>query len=105
LEGPVRLVILFGAPTEPAAFESYYLQAHVPLAEQMTGIVRFESGLAISALGGEPAAFYRMATMEFASLGDLEAALASPEGQAAAVFRMEGGGLFIASEDRFIAGT
>jgi uncharacterized protein (TIGR02118 family) len=82
-EGPVRLVILFGAPTDPEAFQSYYRQMHLPLAAQMPGILRFETGRALRGLEGEPPVFSQIVTMDFASLADLEASVASPEGQAA----------------------
>ncbi len=82
-EGPVKIVILFGQPTDSAAFEDYYLGTHVPLALQIPLFQRLEAGQAVSALdGGEPA-FYRIAEMYFANRADMEAALASPEGQEA----------------------
>lgn len=76
-------MVLYGQPTDPAAFEEYFLGTHVPLALQMPYLQLFESGQAVSAVGdGEPA-FHRMGELYFANRDDMEASLASPEGQEA----------------------
>lgn len=82
-EGPVKIVVLFGQPDDPAAFEEYYLGTHVPLALEIPNFQGLEAGQAVSALDGAAGAFYRIATLSFANQADMEAALASPEGQAA----------------------
>lgn len=82
-EGPVKIVVLFGEPTDPAAFEEYYQVTHVPLALTMPYLQRIEAGKAVSAVGGGEPAFYRIAELYYADHADMEASLASPEGQEA----------------------
>jgi uncharacterized protein (TIGR02118 family) len=38
----VKLVVAYGAPDDPAAFDEYYAQTHVPLAEKVPDVRRFE---------------------------------------------------------------
>jgi uncharacterized protein (TIGR02118 family) len=82
VEGPVKVVVLYGQPTDVGAFEKHYLETHVPLVLQVPYVQRIDAGRAVSAADGGPAAFYRIGELHFASLADMEAALASPEGQA-----------------------
>ena len=41
--GPVKLVALYGVPTDAAAFERDYAATHVPLARQLPGLKRVET--------------------------------------------------------------
>ncbi len=43
----VKLVVLYGHPADPAAFEQYYEQTHVPLAQRIPNLRRFEMGKAL----------------------------------------------------------
>lgn len=82
-EGPVKIVVLYGQPTDSVAFEEYFFGTHVALVLQMPYVQLFETGQGMSALdGGEPA-FHRMGELYFATRADMEASLASPEGQEA----------------------
>ena len=77
-----RLLVQYGRPTDPAAFDRYYRDVHVPLARKIPGVTRLEIGNA-EALG-EDAAPYLVAVLDFASAEDFAAGLQSPEGAAAA---------------------
>lgn len=78
-----RLLVLYSQPHDPAAFDAYYAQTHVPLALKMPGLRGFiTSAESPTALAGS--APYLVAELEFDTMGDLQAALASPEGQATA---------------------
>ena len=37
----VRLLVLYNPPEDPAAFDKYYNEIHIPLAKQMPGLVRY----------------------------------------------------------------
>jgi aconitate hydratase len=40
----VKLTVLYGNPEDPAAFDDYYQETHVPLAERIPNVQRFEAG-------------------------------------------------------------
>jgi uncharacterized protein (TIGR02118 family) len=78
-----RLVVSYGQPTDPAAFDDHYRNVHVPLARKMSGLVRFTIGHAQPVDPAQPAP-YLVAELDFDSAQAMGAAFASPEGQAAA---------------------
>ncbi len=80
---PNAIVVLFGHPTDVAAFEDYYLTTHRPLALQMPNLLEILGGPVLGNLDGSEADFHRMAILRYASQDDLEASLASPEGEEA----------------------
>ncbi|HQW44044.1 MAG: EthD family reductase [Chitinophagaceae bacterium] len=80
----IKLTVLYGHPTDPAAFETYYANTHLPISAKITGFEKAELTKFISAPDGSPAAHYRMAEFWFTSPEALQAAMGSPEGQATA---------------------
>ncbi|MDB5601669.1 MAG: Ethyl tert-butyl ether degradation EthD [Xanthobacteraceae bacterium] len=80
----VKLTVLYGHPTDTAAFERYYAQTHLPLAAKMTGHTRLELSKVVGAPGGGQPAFYRMANVYFDSPAQMDATMGSPEGKAVA---------------------
>ncbi|QDU23651.1 EthD family reductase [Urbifossiella limnaea] len=78
-----RLTVLYGHPTDPAAFDRYYHDVHVPLARRMRGLLGWTIGKCESATPGERPPYYLIVGLYAASRADLDAILASPEGQAA----------------------
>lgn len=81
---PAYVVALYGQPTDPDAFGTYYLEQHAPLVRKVPGLETFQvsAGPAV-APDGTPV-FHRIAMLRFASMDDLQSALAAPEGQAIA---------------------
>ncbi len=77
-----RLLVQYGRPTDPAAFDRYYREVHVPLAQKIPGVIRFEIGNA-EALGDDPGP-YLVASLDFESAEAFAAGMQSPEGAAAA---------------------
>ncbi|MGY1772573.1 EthD family reductase [Blastococcus sp. SYSU D00813] len=77
-----RLLVQYGRPTDPAAFDRYYRDVHVPLAREIPGVLRLEIGRA-QALGDD-AAPYLVAALDFESAEAFAAGLESPQGSAAA---------------------
>ncbi len=79
-----KLVVLYKKPADAAAFDDYYFKTHVPLANKIPGLKRYEvsAGPIASPAGDSP--YHLVATLEFDSMGALQQALGSPEGAAAA---------------------
>lgn len=81
--GPVKVVILYNPPADPAAFDAYYLNEHLPLAQGIPGYLRLELARVVATADGGPAPYHRVSELLFPDLAALQAALASPAGQAA----------------------
>jgi len=78
-----QVLVLYSAPSDPAAFDRYYHQTHIPLANKIPGLRSYTiNNGPIQALAGS--APYLVAILNFDSMADLSAALASPEGQTCA---------------------
>lgn len=77
-----RVTVVYNHPNDPAAFDRYYRATHVPLVEAVPDLVGFAAGHCDS-IGG-PASAYLLAQLYFDSADAAGAALASPQGQAAA---------------------
>src|SRR5512136_288177 len=78
-----QVLVLYNAPADPAAFDRYYLQTHIPIAKKIPGLRSYViSNGPVQALAGT--APHLVAILQFDSIADVNAALASPEGQAAA---------------------
>jgi uncharacterized protein (TIGR02118 family) len=80
----VKLVVAYGQPEEPAAFDRYYADTHIPLVDKIPNLRRFESGKVLGTPDGSPAPFYYLAELSFEDADELQAALETSEGQAAA---------------------
>ncbi len=78
-----RLLVLYGQPRDPAAFDRHYREVHIPLAKQMKGLRKWTIGKVTGTPGGEPSPYYYVADLYLDSRADFERLLASPEGQAA----------------------
>ena len=78
-----NVLVLYNTPADPTAFDRYYHETHVPIANRIPGLrsYRINSGPVHAIAGTAP---HLVAILEFDSMTDLQAALASPEGQAAA---------------------
>ncbi len=77
-----RLTVLYGHPADPAAFDRYYHDVHIPIARRMQGLLGWTIGKCESATPGERPPYYLIVGLYAATRADLEAILASPEGQA-----------------------
>lgn len=79
-----RLVVMYGTPKDPGAFDTYYFATHVPIAKQIPGLRKYEVSRGAIATPAGPARFHLIATLHFDDLQAVAAAFASPQGQAAA---------------------
>ena len=76
----VKLTVLYDQPEDPAAFEKYYLETHVPdHGQQIPNVIKIEANKAV----GEDPPFYRSADLYFENMASLQAALGHPIGKAA----------------------
>jgi uncharacterized protein (TIGR02118 family) len=78
-----RLLVLYGHPKDPAAFDKYYHETHIPIAKKMKGLLKWTIGKVQGTGQGQPAPYYYIADLCMKSRADFERLLASPEGQAA----------------------
>ena len=78
----VKLMVLYGPPTDRAAFEDYYATTHTAIAAETPNVVRFEASRVVATADGSEPAHYRCAELWFESDEALRAAMASPAGQA-----------------------
>lgn len=78
-----RVLALYGQPTDPAEFRRYYESTHAPLAQKMPGLKGFRWSFDVGGLMAD-SPYFCIAELDFESLDALQAALASPEGQATA---------------------
>jgi uncharacterized protein (TIGR02118 family) len=78
-----RLTVLYGHPADPAEFDRYYHEVHIPIAKRMRGLKGWTIGRCESTKPGEQPPYYLIVGLYAPTRADLEAILASPEGQAA----------------------
>ena len=79
----IRLTVLYGHPDDPAEFDRYYHETHIPIARKMQGLKGWTIGKCQSADPSESPAYYMIVGLYADSREDMEAILDSPEGQAA----------------------
>jgi uncharacterized protein (TIGR02118 family) len=79
-----RLVVMYATPSDAAAFDKHYFESHVPLAKTIPGVRKYEVNQGPIATPGGPSGFHLIATLHFDDMAAIQAAFASPQGQAAA---------------------
>ena len=79
----IRLLVMYGHPTDTDAFDTYYREVHLPIARKMKGLKRWTVGKVQGTPDGKPGTYYFFADLYAESRAAMEAILASPEGQAA----------------------
>jgi uncharacterized protein (TIGR02118 family) len=78
-----QFVVAYRKPADPAAFDRYYFENHIPLAKTIPGLRRYlvSRGPVVAPEGASP--FHLMAVLSFDSVADIQKAFVSPQGQAA----------------------
>lgn len=79
----VRLTVLYGHPDDPAEFDRYYEQVHLPIARKMQGLRGWTIGKCQAIEAGQPPPYYMIVGLYADSRADMESILATDEGQAA----------------------
>ena len=80
----VKMSVIYGHPTDPAAFERYYAETHMPLAGKMKGVRRFELSKVTGTPDGSKPIHYRTADLYFDDAAHMQQVMGSPEGRATA---------------------
>lgn len=78
----IRLTVLYGHPKDPAEFDRYYREVHIPIARKMKGLRGWTIGKCQSATPGEKPPYYMIVGLYAESREAMEAILDSPEGRA-----------------------
>lgn len=79
-----KLIATYGQPKDPKAFEDYYFRVHVPLARKIPGLRKYDVSRGPIATPNGPSTAFLIATLYFDDFATIQAAFASPEGQATA---------------------
>jgi uncharacterized protein (TIGR02118 family) len=79
-----RLVVQYGQPTDPAAFDRHYREVHLGLAQAIPGLTRYTIGHPVSMDPTSPAP-YLVAELDFESAEAMAAGMGSEAGRAAGV--------------------
>jgi uncharacterized protein (TIGR02118 family) len=79
----VRLLVLYGQPKDPAAFDKNYYETHIPIAKKMKGLKKWTVGKVSGTADGKPSPYYYIADLFMESREAFDELLASPEGRAA----------------------
>ena len=80
-ESMAKLIVFYRTPRDPAEFDRYYAQVHIPLAKTIPGLRRLE----VTRVTGAPSGasdLYLIAELYFDNAAAREAALASNEAKA-----------------------
>lgn len=76
-----RLTVLYGHPENPAEFDRYYREVHIPLAKKMKGLKGWTIGKCNSADADKDPDYYLIVSLYAESAEAMQAILNSPEGQ------------------------
>ena len=80
----IKLTVLYGIPTDPAAFDAYYHGTHLPLVHPIPGLRRAEVARVVATPDGSAPAHHLIAELYFDDMDAFQAGMGGPEGQAAA---------------------
>lgn len=78
-----KVTVLYGRPEDPAAFEEYYANTHLPIAAKIPNVQRFEAGKVLATPDGGETPYHRIAEIWFDDMDQLQKSMGSEEGQAA----------------------
>ena len=72
----MRVTVLYDQPADPAAFDKYYSEVHIPLAKQLPGLLRYTVSR-----GLRDKQYYLVAELDFESREAIGAAFGSEIGK------------------------
>jgi uncharacterized protein (TIGR02118 family) len=79
-----QVVVNYKTPKDPAAFDKYYAETHIPLARKMPGLRNYQISKGPVATPAGPSGIHLIAILTFDSLAAIGAAFGSAEGKATA---------------------
>ncbi|MCG7631443.1 MULTISPECIES: EthD family reductase [Gordonia] len=98
----IRVSVCYGTPSDPAAFDDHYTNAHIPMARKVPGLQAYVYGKVSSLDDSEPP-YYSVAGLYFPDRDALRTALVSPEmratGRDVKNFASGGATMFITDEE------
>lgn len=77
------VLVLYPKPDDPAKFDRYYFEKHVPIAKKIPGLRRFEVSRGQVGSPAGASQFHLVAMLEFESLTAIQKAFETPECRAA----------------------
>lgn len=78
-----QIIVVYGKPADPAAFDKHYAEVHVPLVNRMPHLKAFSYSVGPVQCSDAEKTPHLVATMSYASDADLGASLDFAEGKAA----------------------
>ncbi len=79
----IRTFVMYGAPEDPEAFDTYYRDVHIPLVRKMPHLISCEVSQGGAEIVPDGGSYHLVAILNYESKVDMEAALASEEGKVA----------------------
>jgi uncharacterized protein (TIGR02118 family) len=79
-----RIVVLYRTPKDPAAFDRYYFETHVPIAKKIPGLRKYEVSRGPIGTPAGASGLHLVATLHFDDMKAVQNAFASPQGPATA---------------------
>jgi uncharacterized protein (TIGR02118 family) len=79
-----EVMVHYKTPKDPAAFDKYYAETHIPLAKKMPGLRKFQVSRGPIATPAGPSGIYLVALLTFDSMAAIQSAFGSAEGKATA---------------------
>lgn len=80
-----QVVVTYKTPKDPAAFDKYYAETHIPLARKMPGLRKYQISQGTVASAAGASGIHLTAILTFDNMAAVQAAFGSAEGKAAAV--------------------
>ena len=77
----MKLTVLYTPPAQVEEFDAHYTSVHVPLVEQMPGLVKAETSVVVGMPDGSPPPYHRMAQLYFDDADAMGAAFSSDAGR------------------------
>jgi uncharacterized protein (TIGR02118 family) len=77
------LVVMYKTPKDVNAFNKHYFETHVKLAKKIPGVRKYEVSQGPVATPAGPSDYHLVALLQYDNVAAIQAAFASPEGQAA----------------------
>ena len=79
----IKLIVMYGPPKNPEAFDRHYREVHAVLAAKIPGVRRYEWGRTLPGPDGTTPDRYLIAELWYDDADAMASAMASPEGQEA----------------------
>jgi uncharacterized protein (TIGR02118 family) len=79
-----HVMVTYKTPKDPAAFDKYYAETHIPLAKKMPGLRKYQVSKGAVSTPGGPAGIHLIAILSFDNMAAVQAAFGSAEGSATA---------------------